>query len=425
MPFVLARRFFFTNEANSLSFCQTAADTVIIFDSDWNPMMDLQAQDRAHRIGQRSSNVSVFRLVTNSPVEEKILSRATEKLNVSELVVESGKFNKDSVETDNSLERKRMMEVLLTDFDGAQSTKAPSEKAGSDDGDEDDGVGSDGEEKEDLNELLSNNETDYQLYAQFDKERARNGLANAELYVEHSDVPDWILNPVPAGSATGNFQVQDMGDSSRKRKAVVYDDGLTEKQFLRIMEKKAREEESAKQKGKKRARVGGAKGEPMEEDDGQPEDLPADGALLTDWTFRKLITCSKAVAALKDHATKRKLCEIFMEKPDPATFPDYYELIEKPIAINDILRKVRAKIYVNLQEYKADWQLMFANARKFNGEDSWVVEDAKAIEKELERVLKKNGFSDDFIPAGKGQKKNKSPAKPKLRIKLSLKKDKK
>jgi hypothetical protein len=49
-------------------------------------------QDRAHRIGQRN-DVSVFRLVTNSPVEEKILSRATEKLNVSELVVESGKFD--------------------------------------------------------------------------------------------------------------------------------------------------------------------------------------------------------------------------------------------------------------------------------------------------------------------------------------------
>jgi ATP-dependent helicase STH1/SNF2 len=87
-----------------------------LFFSDWNPMMDLQAQDRAHRIGQRS-DVSVFRLVTNSPVEEKILSRAAEKLNMSELVVEAGKFDQRSVENDNSLERKRLMEVLLTDFE--------------------------------------------------------------------------------------------------------------------------------------------------------------------------------------------------------------------------------------------------------------------------------------------------------------------
>ena len=78
----------------------------------------LHPTDRAHRIGQRS-DVSVFRLITNSPVEEKILSRATEKLNTAALVVESGKFNKGSVESDNSLERKQLMEILLTDFDNS------------------------------------------------------------------------------------------------------------------------------------------------------------------------------------------------------------------------------------------------------------------------------------------------------------------
>ena len=125
-----------STRAGGLGLNLTSADTVIIFDSDWNPMMDLQAQDRAHRIGQRS-DVSVFRLITYSPVEEKILSRATEKLNVSELVVESGKFNKQSVESDNSLERKRIMEVLLTDFDSAQPKDATTEKT-SEEGDDDD-----------------------------------------------------------------------------------------------------------------------------------------------------------------------------------------------------------------------------------------------------------------------------------------------
>jgi hypothetical protein len=55
---------------------------------------------------------------------------------------------------------------------------------------------------------------------------------------------------------------------------------------------------------------------------------------------------------------------------------------------------------------------MFANARKFNGDGSWVVEDWQAVEKELERALKKNGFSDEHVPTSK---------KTKLRIKLSLK----
>lgn len=51
------------------------ADTVVIFDSDWNPHQDLQAQDRAHRIGQKNE-VRVLRLMTVNSVEERILAAA-------------------------------------------------------------------------------------------------------------------------------------------------------------------------------------------------------------------------------------------------------------------------------------------------------------------------------------------------------------
>ncbi|CAH8294079.1 unnamed protein product, partial [Schistosoma turkestanicum] len=57
---------------------QTAADTVIIFDSDWNPQTDLQAQDRCHRIGQ-TKPVLVIRLITNESVDENILQRSQTK----------------------------------------------------------------------------------------------------------------------------------------------------------------------------------------------------------------------------------------------------------------------------------------------------------------------------------------------------------
>jgi len=369
-------------------------------------MMDLQAQDRAHRIGQRS-DVSVFRLITNSPVEEKILGRANEKLNVSELVVESGKFNKNSVESDNSLERKKMMEVLLTDFD---TSRPQGTEKSSDNGEDDDDVGSDGSEKEDLNELLSNNEVDYELYAAMDSE----GEIGVPLFTEASDVPAWIRHPPEAGAAMAAFSNPGMLEGNRKRKNVTYDDGLTEKQFLRIMEQQAVEEEK---QFKKKPRTSKSPASMSSRSSPAPEEELDESPIgnasgLTDWTFRKLISCSKSVVALKDPSTKRRLSDIFIEKPDPSQFPDYYEIIDKPIAINDILRKCRAKLYVDLQEFKADWSLMFANARKFNGDDSWVVEDAVALQRELERVLKKNGFSDDSVPISK---------KKKLRIKLSLK----
>ncbi|RYG58471.1 hypothetical protein EON64_21285, partial [archaeon] len=55
-------------------------------------MMDAQAQDRAHRIGQKNE-VRVFRLVTNSVIEERILTRANDKRSLNGLVVEAGQFN--------------------------------------------------------------------------------------------------------------------------------------------------------------------------------------------------------------------------------------------------------------------------------------------------------------------------------------------
>ena len=69
----------------------TAADTVILFDSDWNPQQDLQAMDRAHRIGQ-TKPVIVYRLATRGTVEETLLLKADGKRKLEKLVIQKGKF---------------------------------------------------------------------------------------------------------------------------------------------------------------------------------------------------------------------------------------------------------------------------------------------------------------------------------------------
>ncbi|KAJ5247529.1 swi2/snf2-like protein [Penicillium chermesinum] len=69
----------------------TAADTVILFDSDWNPQQDLQAQDRAHRIGQKKP-VIVYRLATKGTVEQTLLEKADAKRRLERLVIQKGKF---------------------------------------------------------------------------------------------------------------------------------------------------------------------------------------------------------------------------------------------------------------------------------------------------------------------------------------------
>ncbi|CAD6500662.1 BgTH12-06371 [Blumeria graminis f. sp. triticale] len=82
--------FLLTTRAGGLGINLTSADIVVLFDSDWNPQADLQAMDRAHRIGQKKQ-VIVYRLVTENAIEEKVLERAAQKLRLDQLVIQQGR----------------------------------------------------------------------------------------------------------------------------------------------------------------------------------------------------------------------------------------------------------------------------------------------------------------------------------------------
>jgi E1A-binding protein p400 len=69
----------------------TGADTVIFYDSDWNPTCDAQAQDRCHRIGQ-TRDVHIYRLISEKTIEENILKKANQKRLLGDLAIEGGKF---------------------------------------------------------------------------------------------------------------------------------------------------------------------------------------------------------------------------------------------------------------------------------------------------------------------------------------------
>ncbi|XP_076250256.1 domino helicase [Rhynchophorus ferrugineus] len=69
----------------------TGADTVIFYDSDWNPTMDAQAQDRCHRIGQ-TRDVHIYRLISERTIEENILKKANQKRLLGDLAIEGGNF---------------------------------------------------------------------------------------------------------------------------------------------------------------------------------------------------------------------------------------------------------------------------------------------------------------------------------------------
>ena len=80
----------------------TGADSIIFYDTDWNPAMDKQAQDRCHRIGQ-TRTVHIYRLITLSTIEENIFKKSIQKRELNYVVMEDGKFDMQNLNYNNKL----------------------------------------------------------------------------------------------------------------------------------------------------------------------------------------------------------------------------------------------------------------------------------------------------------------------------------
>lgn len=187
--------FLLSTRAGGLGINLQAADTVIIYDSDWNPHMDLQAQDRAHRIGQKKE-VRVYRLVTNTRIEETILTKAAHKRNVEAKVIEAGLFNAKSTE----YERRERLKNLLRNDD-----------------DDDDSVHDENEFLSDqqLNEIISRNSQEFEIFEKIDADRCFVEDYPFRLLTDE-ELPDWLSLQDPGDD------VEALGRGLRDRKRVTF-----------------------------------------------------------------------------------------------------------------------------------------------------------------------------------------------------------
>merc|ERR1719291_1019357 len=110
--------FLLSTRAGGLGINLTAADTVIFYDSDWNPTVDQQAMDRAHRLGQ-TRQVTVYRLVCKGTIEERILQRAREKEEIHRMVIQGGSFKGKG----GDLKPKEVVSLLLDDDEKVEKEK--------------------------------------------------------------------------------------------------------------------------------------------------------------------------------------------------------------------------------------------------------------------------------------------------------------
>ena len=110
----------------------TGADSIIFYDTDWNPAMDKQAQDRCHRIGQ-TRTVHIYRLITLSTIEENIFKKSIQKRELNYVVMEDGKFDIDNMQNlNNKLNIQNIIQegnlIKKTDSDDEQNDNEENKK---------------------------------------------------------------------------------------------------------------------------------------------------------------------------------------------------------------------------------------------------------------------------------------------------------
>lgn len=191
--------------------------------------MDLQASDRAHRIGQKNE-VKVFRLITRTAVEEGILSRAAFKKDLDKKVIQTGMYDTKT----SDLERQKKLEQLIKQ--GTQEDLDHDENEIPDD--------------EAINELLARSEGEYALFQEMDEERYAREDKDKQMkriqdnipkesqitqinyrLMQEFEVPDWVkIKEQP------KLKKDIIVSGKRKRKALNYSEALSDKQWKRIIE---------------------------------------------------------------------------------------------------------------------------------------------------------------------------------------------
>ncbi|KAI0353138.1 hypothetical protein OH77DRAFT_1458548 [Trametes cingulata] len=437
--------FILSTRAGGLGLNLQTADTVIIFDSDWNPHADLQAQDRAHRIGQ-TKVVRILRFITEKSVEEAMFARARYKLDIDDKVIQAGRF-------DNKSTQEEQEEFLRSILEADQEEE--NEEAGDMNDDE-------------INELIARSEEETRIFHEIDLQRERDALENWRRAGNRGKPPPPLmqLEELPECYRTDEpFTVSDEldeleGRGHRRRTVVNYNDGLSDDQWALALEEgediqelseRAREKKErratnkllrqaesngspapefetprsrkANKKGKGKADLdvvappsakrkrGGGKSTSMTpsiiEDDDDERDAkrrkkaPELPAPIKEQMKKALNDIHKAVLNLEDENGRRR-SDLFRELPDRREYPDYYQLIKQPIALSTIRKRISSHYYKNVLDFREDMRLMFKNARTYNQEGSWVYIDADEMEKVFDATFAKviNGSGLPGAPSG-------------------------
>ncbi|XP_075163393.1 ATP-dependent helicase brm [Haematobia irritans] len=355
--------FLLSTRAGGLGLNLQTADTVVIFDSDWNPHQDLQAQDRAHRIGQRNE-VRVLRLMTVNSVEERILAAARYKLNMDEKVIQAGMFDQKSTGS----ERQQFLQTILhaDDADEEEENEVPDDEM--------------------INMMIGRSEEEIELFKKMDVERKLEDERlhpGRERLIDESELPDWLTKDDDEVERWHTYDEDTiLGRGSRQRKEVDYTDSLTEKELLRAIDDGVEfdeedEEEEAKRKRRKRKN----RKDDSDDDSLAGQSIKRRRRQNIDKKLKKQMSKIMSAVIKYTHDDGRILSEPFMKLPSRQRLPDYYDIIKRPVDIKKILQRIEDCKYADLDDLQKDFVQLCHNAQIYNEENSLIYLDSVEMEK--------------------------------------------
>ncbi|WBW73961.1 RSC-type complex ATPase Snf21 [Schizosaccharomyces osmophilus] len=362
--------FLLSTRAGGLGLNLQSADTVVIFDSDWNPHQDLQAQDRAHRIGQ-TKEVRIYRLITEKSVEENILSRAQYKLDIDGKVIQAGKFDNKSTPE----ERDAFLRSLLENENGEEHND---EKGELDD--------------DELNEVLARSDQELDLYRKMTEEDDEispySKSKGRERLIQVEELPEFYQQEQPAKVEEEPQILEDLGRGARRRVPVVYDETARDAQWLTEMEMEPEVKPGRGRPKRSSSAVDepvqlGLNGKPKRKRGPAPDTLTSEHRSLL---RRVCLEIYNTVYELKDEHD-RLVNGMFLEVPSKKLYPDYYSIIKAPIALDIIRKHINGTYYKSLDAMISDFMTMFNNARTYNEEGSFVYEDANYMQAAMEQKI--------------------------------------
>jgi superfamily II DNA/RNA helicase len=321
--------FLLSTRAGGLGLNLQTADTVILYDNDWNPFADQQASARVHRIGQ-DKEVLVLNLSTPDTVERKVLKVQNEKRAVEDMIIGVAIFNDEA----NDDDRRAVYQAVTAKNQTGGVARVPGD--------------------EQINKMLARTSAELEVFEEMDLERDARYQREWEIaghagdyprLVTYEELPDYLKV-----SAEELKREEDLPDvrKSRSKNQLSLIDNITDSEYTRMIE-----------------------------DGKDPGEHLSEIAALR----RSIRSVVEEVRGL--------LGTTFDALPSREELPEYYEIVKNPITFKEIKRKAKSGEYVGVGDLCTDLALMARNATRFNPPGSvWYV-NAKQVLGVCDRIIGK------------------------------------